>query len=110
MLAIVRVVHEASASELETIASRVEPGYFVTQFPKEQITGDEARAEAEQRFATCAKKFKALAELKDKYRKQLDVLGEKLTLPRPGRKTKGYYSYAVVFKLFPTPETWDCFK
>ncbi len=110
MLGIIRAVHEASASDLERVANGVEPGYFVTQFPKEQMLGDEARAEAERLFAACVKKFKPLAELKDKFRERLDALGASLALPRLGRKPKGAYPCAVVFKLLPRAETWECFK
>ena len=110
MLAIIRDVHEAAPADLKTVAQRLEPGYFVTQFPKQQMTGDEARAEAERLFAACQKKFKELAEYEDGYRQCLDALGPNLSLPRLGRKPKGAYPYAVVFKLMPTNATWECFK
>ncbi len=110
MLAVVRVVHEASATDLETIGAQVEPGYFMTQFPKAQMTGEEARAEAERLFAACAKKFKALDEQKEAFRKRLDKFGAELSLPCLGRKPKGCYPYAVIFKLLPSAATWECFK
>jgi hypothetical protein len=110
MLAVIRAVHEASASDLEPVAHGVEPRYFVTQFPTEQMEGNEARAEAERLFAACAKKFNGLANLQDAFRKRLDTLGTSLSLPRLGRKPKGAYPCASVFKLMPTTETWECLK
>ena len=80
MLAVIRTVHEASASKLDAVTDGVEPRYFVTQFPKEQLTGDEARAEAERLFAVCAKKFKGLLNLQNAFRKRLDSLSTNLSL------------------------------
>lgn len=110
MLGIIRAVHEAPASDLETIANKVELGYFVTQSPREQMYSEEAHTEAERLFEVCVKKFKLPAGLKGKFVERLDILGASLSLPRLGRKPKGSYPCAVVFKLLPCNETWECFK
>ena len=110
MLTIIREIHEAAASQIEAVAEKLELGWFVTQMPKESMSGAEARAEAERLFKSASSKSKALAVVADKFSKQLDKLGDKLKLPILGRKPKGAYPLAVVFKLFPVPETWEAFK
>ena len=110
MLTIIREIHASAASQIEAVADKLELGWFVTQMPKESMSGAEARAEAERLFKSAAKKSKALATVADKFSKQLDRLGDKLKLPILGRKPKGAYPLAVVFKLFPMPETWEAFK
>lgn len=110
MLAIVREIHEASANQIVTIAARLELGWFVTQMPKEGMAGAEARTEAERLFKSALGKAKGLSLVADKFVERLNQLGDKLVLPRLGRKPKGAYPLAVVFKLFPVPETWDAFK
>ncbi len=110
MLTIIREIHEAAASQIEAVTEKLELGWFVTQMPKESMSGVEARAEAERLFKSASAKSKTLAAVADKYSKQLDKLGDKLKLPILGRKPKGAYPLAVVFKLFPAPETWEAFK
>jgi C2c1 CRISPR-Cas endonuclease, RuvC-like domain len=110
MLTIIREIHEAAASQIATVAEKFELGWFVTQMPKESMSGTEARAEAERLFKSASAKSKVLAAVADKFSKQLDQLGDKLKLPILGRKPKGAYPLAVVFKLFPAPETWEAFK
>ena len=110
MLTIIREIHEASASQIHAIAEKLELGCFVTQMPKESMSGAEARAEAERLFKSASTKTKGLAAVTEDFSKQLDHLGNKLKLPILGRKPKGAYPLAVVFKLFPAPETWEAFK
>jgi hypothetical protein len=110
MLTTVREIHEASADELDALAGKLELGCFVTQMPKERMTGAEARTEAERLFKSAAAKAKGLAAVTDQFAKRLDQLGDQLGLPRLGRKPKGAYPLAVVFKLFPGAETWEAFK
>ena len=110
MLAIVLEIHEASASQLAPLAKQLELGYFVTQMPKEHMTGAEARAEAERLFKSACAKARGLASVAKDFAKHLDRLGEKLALPCLGRKPKGVYPLAVVFKLLPIPKTWEAFK
>ena len=110
MLTIIREIHEAPASQIAAVAEKLELGWFVTQMPKESMSGTEARTEAERLFKSASAKSKALATVADKFSKQLDKLGDKLKLPILGRKPKGAYPLAVVFKLFPAPETWEAFK
>jgi hypothetical protein len=110
MLTIIREIHEATTSQIEAVAEKLELGWFVTQMPKESMSGIEARAEAERLFKSVSAKSKMLAAIADKFSKQLDQLGEKLKLPVLGRRPKGAYPLAVVFKLFPAPETWEVFK
>jgi hypothetical protein len=110
MLAIVREIHETSANQIAAIAARLELGWFVTQMPKEAMTGAEARVEAERLFKSASAKAKGLSSVADRFAEHLNQLGDKLVLPRLGRKPKGAYPLAVVFKLFPSPETWDAFK
>lgn len=110
MLAIVREIHEASTSQLSSLAKKMELGYFVTQMPKKHMTGAEARAEAERLFKSACAKAKGLASVARDFARHLDRLGEKLVLPCLGRKPKGVYPLAVVFKLLPIPKTWEVFK
>lgn len=110
MLAIVREIHEASADQIVAIAAKLELGWFVTQMPKEAITGAEARAEAERLFKSASVRAKGLGAVTEKFSELLNQLGDKLVLPRLGRKPKGAYPLAVVFKLLPSPQTWDAFR
>jgi hypothetical protein len=110
MLAMIREVHEASGDQLSAVADKLELGCFVTQMPKEQMIGAEARAEAERLFKSAAAKAKGLAAIADQFVKQLGQLGDELVLPRLGRRPKGMYPMAIVFKMFPTVETWEAFK
>jgi hypothetical protein len=110
MLAIVREIHEASEHHISTIAARLELGLFVTQMPKEVICGAEARVEAARLFKSACAKANGLSAVTEKFTELIDQLGDKLVLPRLGRKPKGAYPLAVVFKLFPSPETWDAFR
>ncbi|MDB6029195.1 MAG: hypothetical protein JWM68_5418 [Verrucomicrobiales bacterium] len=110
MLAMIREVHETSVDQLSMVASKLELGCFVTQMPKEQMTGAEARAEAERLFKSALAKAKGLAAVADRFVKQLDQLGDQLVLPRLGRRPKGMYPMAIVFKMLPTVETWEAFK
>ncbi|HYG23174.1 MAG TPA: type V CRISPR-associated protein Cas12b [Verrucomicrobiae bacterium] len=101
MIAAIKAVHGASDTELETVASSFEPGYFVTQFPKERMTGVESRAEAERQFDMAAKKHTALMGLRERFCVRLAEIADGLSLARLGRRSKGAYPLAVVFKLFP---------
>ncbi len=110
MLTIIREIHEAAAGQIASVAEKLELGWFVTQMPKESMRGAEARTEAARLFKSASAKSVTLAVVADKFSKQLDKLGDKLKLPILGRKPKGAYPLAVVFKLFPAPETWEAFK
>jgi len=110
MLAIVREIHEASITQIAAIATRLELGWFVTQMPKEAMTGAEAHAEAERLFKSASAKVKDLSAIAERFAECHNRLGDKLVLPRLGRKPKGAYPLAVVFKLLPVPETWEAFK
>jgi hypothetical protein len=110
MLMAILEIHQASADQISAIAKQLDLGCFVTQSPKDQIGGAEARTEAERLFKSAAAKAKSLTAITDNYAKHLDQLGDQLRLPRLGRKPKGAYPLAVVFKLFPTSETWEAFK
>lgn len=110
MLQSIREIHEADASQISALAAKLNLGCFVTQAPKERIVGVEARSEAERLFKSAAAKAENLNVITEQFTKHLDKLGDQLTLPRLGRKPKGAYPLAVVFKLFPTAETWEAFK
>lgn len=110
MLQSIREIHEADASQISALADRLNLGCFVTQSPKERMVGAEARGEAERLFKSAAAKAKSLNAVAEQFTKQLDKLGDQLALPRLGRKPKGAYPLAVVFKLSPTVETWEAFK
>ncbi|MCI0541270.1 MAG: type V CRISPR-associated protein Cas12b [Verrucomicrobiales bacterium] len=110
MLVAIGEIHEASAGQLPAISKKLELGCFVTQTPKERMTGAEARTEAERLFKSASTKAKGLAAVAERFVKHLDRIGDQLALPRLGRKPKGAYPLAVVFKLFPVPETWEAFK
>lgn len=101
MLEAIRAVHAATPGALASVAEHFEPGYFITQFPKERMTGVEARAEAERLFDAAAKKHLALVPLRAQFIERLSTLGDALSLARLGRKPKGGYPLAVVFKLLP---------
>ena len=103
-------VHGASTSQFIAVAEGLELGWFVAQMPTKTLSGAEARAEAERLFKSAAAKANGLAVVADKYSKRLDQLGDQLKLPSLGRRAKGVYPLAVVFKLFPTPETWEALK
>ncbi|HEY5296599.1 MAG TPA: type V CRISPR-associated protein Cas12b [Verrucomicrobiae bacterium] len=110
MLAIIREIHEASGAQVAAVAEKLELGWFVTQMPKESMNGAKARSEAERLFKSASAKEKGLAAIADKFSNRLNQLGDKLKLPCLGRKPKGAYPLAVVFKLFPMPETLAAFK
>lgn len=110
MLEIIREIHDAPEGKIAAIAEKMELGHFVTQMPKENIKDADARKEAKRLFESASKKAKGLAAIADRFEKQLDQLGDKLILPRPGRKPKGAYPLAVVLKLFPVTETLEAFK
>ncbi|MBZ0220882.1 MAG: type V CRISPR-associated protein Cas12b [Candidatus Methylomirabilis sp.] len=110
MLEMVKKIHEASARNLADVTKEFDLGCFVTQMPKEKFTGKEARAEAQRLFESACKKVKELKEVKSGFYEHLERLGDKLELPRLGRKPKGAYPLALVFKLYPVPETWESFK
>jgi hypothetical protein len=110
MLAIIREIHESSTAQIPTIADKLDLGCFVTQAPKERMSGEEARAEAERLFKSATAKATSLAAVAEQFTKHLNQLGDQLALPRLGRKPKGAYPLAVVFKLFPVVETWEAFK
>ncbi len=110
LLEIIGEIHEASEDKFASIAGKLELGRFVTQMPTERITGAEARKEARRLFKSASQKARNLAIIADEFDKQLDQLGDNLVLPRLGRKPKGAYPLAVVFKLFPVTETWEAFK
>ena len=110
MLAIIGEIHNASAQDIEAVAEHLELGCFVTQMPKETMTGVEARTEAERLFKAAASKAKGLIAVADRFANRLNQLGDKLALPCLGRKPKGVYPLAVVFRLLPMPETWEAFK
>lgn len=110
MLSMVCKIHDASARQLTSVAEKLELGYFVTQMPKERFKGREAHLEAERLFKSAFAKVKDLTTIDKKFNKQLDKIGEKLILPRLGRKPKGVYPLAAVFKILPVPETWEAFK
>lgn len=111
MLGMVKKIHEASESNLADVAKNLlDVGCFVTQAPKRCMTGKEACTEAERLFESATKKATDLKGVKDRFAKRLEQLGDKLELPRLGRRPKGAYPLAVVFKLFPVPETWKAFK
>lgn len=101
MLEAIRAVHAATPDTLAAVAASFEPGYFVTQFPQERMTGAEAREEAERLFESAAKKHPMLAALRVQFGERLSALGDALSLARLGRKPKGGYPLAVVFKLMP---------
>lgn len=110
MLQSIREIHEAAADQMPVLAAELNLGCFVTQSPKERIIGAEARSEAERLFKSAAAKAKSLNAITEQFTKHLDKLDDQLALPRLGRKPKGAYPLAVVFKLFPTVETWEAFK
>jgi len=110
MLQAIREIHEADASQISALADGLNLGCFVTQSPKERMVGAEARSEAERLFKSAAAKAKSLNAVAEQFTKHLDKLGDQLALPRLGRKPKGAYPLAVVFKLFPTAEAWEAFK
>jgi len=110
MLTTILDVHRASASHLAALAEGLPLGCFVAQMPARTLTGATARAEAERLFVSASARAKGLLAVADEYSKRLDQLGGQLKLPHLGRKPKGAYPLAVVFKLFPTPETWEAFK
>jgi hypothetical protein len=110
MLTSILKVHGASTSQFAAVAEGLELGWFVAQMPRKTLSGAEARAEAERLFISASTKSKGLVAIADKYSKRLDHLGDQLKLPYLGRKPKGAYPLAAIFKLFPTPETWEAFK
>jgi len=110
MLAAVRSIHETSIDQLSAVAKELDLGCFVTQAPKERLTGQQARVEAERLFRAAGAKAKGLVDVADRFAGQLTKLGDTLALPCLGRKPKGAYPLAVVFKLLPVSETWEAFK
>jgi hypothetical protein len=110
MLESIREIHEADVNQIPALAEKLDLGCFVTQAPKERMVAAEARSEAERLFKSAATKVKSLNAITEDFTKHLTKLGDKLALPRLGRKPKGTYPLAVVFKLFPNAETWEAFK
>jgi len=110
MLMAVRELHEAEADQIASLAAKLNLGCFVTQAPKDKILGAEARKEAERLFKSAAVKAEGLDGVLEGFTQHLNQLGDQLTLPRLGRKPKGAYPMAVVFKIFPVTETWEAFK
>ncbi|MFA5159953.1 MAG: type V CRISPR-associated protein Cas12b [Candidatus Omnitrophota bacterium] len=110
MLKSIRRVHEAKNNNFKKIAVEMNVGYFLTQPPKNDLTGDEAIKEAEHQFEAVMRRSVSLEKIEDSFKSRIHQEGKKLKVPNLGRKPKGAYPFALVFKLFPTPETWKAFK
>lgn len=110
MLDAIRDVHGAPPEDLPAVAEKLEPGYFVTRMPVTRMKGGEAREAAEHLFKSAVKKVPDLKDIFDDFAKTLVARGEKLVIPRLGRRPTGAYPFAIIFKLFPTAETWEAFK
>jgi hypothetical protein len=109
-LTVVRALHAADAGTFAALAEELEPGWFVTQMPAEQSSGEEAKIEALRQFAAAAKKAPALAEHAAAFTARLAELGEALSVPRLGRKPSGLYPFALVLRLWPSVPAWEVFK
>src|SRR5581483_3135830 len=86
MLPAVQQLHNHIGSDWNKVASKFDPGWFITRMPDKLLQGRHA--------------------LKEALRQQ----GDALSVHTPGRKVKGPYSLAVVFKLWPCAATAEALK
>lgn len=110
MLESIRLVHEAESNRLIETAEKLNIKSFMTQAPKNDLTGEMAVREALHQWNLAAKKARELNDCKDDFEACIRRLGEDLSVPKAGRKPKGAYPFALVFKLFPTQRTWEVLR
>ncbi len=103
-------IHDATPNNFVKIAEELNVGCFLAQPPANDLVGEEAIKEAEHQFAAAAKKVDSLTEVEANFKSSIQRRGTNLCVPRLGRKPKGAYPFALVFKLFPVQETWKALK
>lgn len=116
---IVVKVHECDEGMLSELLDIIDPGFFLTKYPREekQLNTEDTVKLAEKYFnALAADKHGKKAKhpewltFKDGFIAAVKEKAEKYPLRDPGRKPKGSFPYAIILRYFPRKEVWDAFK
>ncbi|MBI5385158.1 MAG: type V CRISPR-associated protein Cas12b [Verrucomicrobia bacterium] len=110
MLSAVHRLHSYAGQDWENIAAGIEPGWFITRMPDKLLRGAEAQKEAVKRFKMASEDDPLLKEHAEAFAKRMRERGDALSVFTPGRKVKGPYSVAVVFKLWPCLHSAEALK
>lgn len=110
MLDFVKRLHTHIGPNWNDIAAEFEPGWFVARMPVKLLKGQDALKEALKRFQMATKDDSLLKGKEKIFEEHICKHGNTHSLYTPGRKVKGPYSIAVVFKLWPTQLTAEVLK
>ncbi len=110
MLPAVQQLHNHIGSDWNKVASKFDPGWFITRMPDKLLQGRHALKEALKRFEMVCEDEPSLKEHAQSFEEALRQQGDALSVHTPGRKVKGPYSLAVVFKLWPCAATAEALK
>lgn len=105
----IRRFHLMGQTEALKEAANLNLGLFLTQPPTEFYEGTDAVKELRKQFKNALAKFDELKAVSAAFEKDIDSRATTLRIQKPGRKPKGIYPIAVIFKCYPCMESYKAF-
>ncbi|MDA8162399.1 MAG: type V CRISPR-associated protein Cas12b [Desulfobacteraceae bacterium] len=106
-------VHECGGDDFDGLAGIVDPGFFLTNYPAEEKQhAEEGTVKLAMKYFDdlIRKKHPEWQSFRDEFKAAVEEKARKYPLRDPGRKTKGAFPYAVIFRYCPSKEIWEAFK